>query len=114
MSQAAGSAARSCRDVCGARTHACRTTGRPRPEEVVATHRTEGVEHLSADVESRMSLALHRLRMHLRQADAAARDLRLAIPFVAGPRQFARHQNLDEPNALRTPKLGERTRRIDV
>src|SRR5215204_4774287 len=99
------SAIGSCPDLLGARPESRRTPGRPRPEEVVAADRTEGVEHFAADVQSRIPSALHRLRMHLGQTDAAARDLRFAIPFVARPGELARHENLDEPNALLTPKL---------
>src|SRR4029079_8519954 len=59
--------------LLGARSQPSRTPGSPRPEEVVAAHGTEGVEHFAADVESWMPSVLHRLRMHLRQTDAAAR-----------------------------------------
>ena len=84
--------------------------GGPRPEKVVAPDRTEGVQHLAADEQAGMAPALHRPRVDLRQADAAAGHLGLAVSLVAGPRQLPLHQRLDQALPLRPAELRQRPR----
>src|SRR6476660_4729254 len=100
----------------------CRTTGRrseprcstrrPGPEEVVATHRTERVEYLAADVESRMSSAFHRARMYLPEIHPAARHLGLLVSLITTPRQRASDQHRDQTKTFIASQLRERTRRV--
>src|SRR3954468_9314929 len=56
--------------------------GRPRPREVVAADRAEGVEQLAAQEQPGVPAALHGAGIDLLERDAAARHLGLAEALV--------------------------------
>ena len=82
-------------------------SGRPRPREIVAADRAEGVEHLAAEKQPALMAALQRSRVHFVERHAAAGDLRLAEPFIGRPWQDIRGQALHERRPFLAAQIGD-------
>ena len=91
-----------------------RAASRPRPVEVVAADRAEGVEHLAGEEETGMRATLHRARVDRRETHSAPGDLGLLVALVPVPGERAAHEGLDQSEPLFAAQLGERPRRIDL